>query len=126
MVEACLFPKNRLEEQPERRKPHVVKEGNFRRIGIGNPVPIFQAGNKLLRARIFWPHGLCRGLQLLGEKNMWIAVRVGLHFQHVLRAQIAAVVQQIVDASRAVRIFPAVGQMGLIIWPHHARVRGDD
>src|SRR2546429_6874069 len=41
---------------------------------------------------------------------------------HVLQPQVAAVVQQIIDARRAVRFLPAVGQVWLVIWPHHARV----
>src|SRR2546429_8396487 len=45
---------------------------------------------------------------------------------HVLQPQVAAVVQQIIDARRAVRFLPAVGQAWLVIWPHHARVRGDN
>src|SRR6266700_2224051 len=48
------------------------------------------------------------------------AISVSLDFQHVLCTQIVTVMQQIVDARGAVRLFPAVREIRFVIWPHDA------
>src|SRR6266404_4850186 len=57
---------------------------------------------------------------------MGIAVSVGLHFQHILGAQIVAVMEQVVDARRAIRLFPSVCKIRFVIRPHYTSISGDN
>ena len=61
-----------------------MKERNFRRLGIGDSVPILQALDQLLRARVFGLHNFRSRRQLIREESVGITVRVGLNLQHVL------------------------------------------
>ena len=63
---------------------------------------------------------------MVREKSVRIAVGVCFDLEHVDRTEIRFVVQEIVDAGSAIRLFPAVRQIWFVIRPDDARIGGDD
>src|SRR5258708_27959762 len=62
LIKIRVFSKEWLEEEVDGRAARCVQKRNFRRVGVGDSVPILQAFDELLGARVFGLRGF-RGRQ---------------------------------------------------------------
>src|SRR5882724_12935741 len=101
MVEVDILAEIGLEDQAKRFLSREAEEGNYRRVGGGDTVPILCCSDELFGAVVFWRDGPSCGDELFADERVRKTVGVGLYFEHVGRAEIVLVVQQIINARGA-------------------------
>jgi len=116
LIKTRFFTEERFEEHVERGPAHGMKKRNSAEPASAIPFQSFRP-RSILCSRVFGVFTIFAAPTIDLPENVGITVRVRLNFQHVLGTQIVAVMQQIVNARGAVRFFPAIRQIRLIIWP---------
>src|SRR5438874_1795043 len=114
MVEVDICAEIGLQDQAKRFLSREAEEGNYRRVGDGDTVPVFCGGDESFGAVIFWRDGASCCDELFADERVRKTVGVGLYFEHVGRAEIVLVVQQIIDARGAIGLFPIISQIRFV------------